>query len=267
MRIPFGLRFAVCCGVLAAACSDGSDVPDGGGSPDGGDGGDRDGSSDASSSEPVRNGEGLAGWISGSVRPDRDCLYGVQVADDPGTYDLERRNHGPGSSCLRPYALQVVAQANYEPVVSGAGGAILQLHSAEVRLATADGQTIAFNATGFQLPNPFLVSTMGSLFLPTDGSTAFALAVVETIPLEYGQQLTPFADQQIIAEIKLLGTTNNGVELVFEPFAQRIDLCRFCLTVCMSQLPEMGYTLDQLLAGQCPDHAGADGRVCVDPGC
>lgn len=263
--------FALLCGccVLAAACSGGDDTAplEGDAAVDAGSSADADvDGGDAS----VRNSAGLSGFVSFNLMPDADCIFDASPGTTfypAGLYDLERRTDDASDACDQPYRVHLLAMASFEPDAgagTAVGDAVLQIHSASVELMTSERKPIAFDAVAPPLPNPFLVTTSNTLALTPNGEMATAIAAVEAIPLAYAAQLTPFVGSQILAEIRLLGTTTGDEDLDFRPFVYPIELCAGCLIVCETDLPA---PRDEVLGDGCADQAGADGRICIESGC
>jgi hypothetical protein len=175
---------------------------------------------------------------------------------------------GGSTGCTAPYVLHLLLHASYDPDAPDAPAepGILQFHSAQVELMTSESQTIVFDR-GDALPNPFLVTTNGSLSFDALEHAGDGIVAIETIPVDYAAQLDSFVDGQILARVQVLGTTTTDVDVELEPFVYPIELCSGCLQVCQSELTRNGSSEEDVYAGECPDNAGADGRICIDPGC
>jgi len=214
------------------------------------------------------NSAGLSGSVLFNLVPDEQCRYEPDgnLFFPLGFYDLERRADDAEHSCDVPYVLHLLAEARRKRQTSTPNGTVLELHSARVALMTVEGETLRFEASG-ELPNPFLVTTNNSLLLPSDGSSVRAVAAVETIPLEYASQLTSFVGEQILVEVQLFGTTLDDEDVALAPFTYPIELCAGCMIICSSELAADSLTPEDVLGTDCPDQAGADGRICIEPDC
>lgn len=223
--------------------------------------------------------EGPSGFVTNHLLPDEECFVSNETGANPfvaqGVYDVSSGFNGEDGNCDAPYTLNLLVNSFLRPNSDvGLGRAepnVLQLHSAEVRLMDVSRATIEFNRfvnrDGSALPNPFLVTTNGSLF-PTDGDEpSTAVAFVETIPSAYAEQLDAFDGKQILAEVQIFGTTTGDVDVDLKPFVYTIQICDGCLTRCGACITK-DTSLDEVYGeGVCRDNASADGRVCVDTTC
>jgi hypothetical protein len=216
--------------------------------------------------------EGPSGFVTAHLVPDEECIVSNEPGANPfvaqGLYDVSAGDQG---DCDAPYILNLLVNSFLRPNNDvGLGRAepnVLQLHSAEVRLMDISRATIEFNRGDTVLPNPFLVTTNGSLF-PTDGDEpSTAVAFVETIPSAYAEQLDGFDGLQILAEVQIFGTTTGDVDVDLKPFVYTIQICDGCLTRCGACISSEASADDIYGEGVCRDNASADGRVCVDPRC
>jgi len=220
--------------------------------------------------------EGPSGFVTGHLVPDEECTYsnepGTNAFVAQGRYDVSSGADGEGD-CDSPYVLNLLVNSFLRPNADvGMGRSepnVLQLHSAEVRLMDISRATIEFNrfADDAPLPNPFLVTTNGSLF-PTDSEEpSTVVAFVEAIPTAYAEQLDTFDGKQILAEIQIFGTTTGDVDVDLKPFVYTIQICDGCLTLCAGCLTGEESLEEIFGEGVCRDEASADGRVCIDRGC
>jgi hypothetical protein len=151
------------------------------------------------------------------------------------------------------------------PGFIGVSPMAVQVTDAVVTLLTSDGSVID---TGALLPNPFRLSTQGTLPPATTANDpGRGVVLVEAIPAVYRQQLSAFGETlpTIVASIELTAVNVSGESVTSAPFDLPIQLCSGCLNVCASDLtPEQ---IDDLTDGTCRDNAGADGRFCFDDGC
>lgn len=218
--------------------------------------------------------EGPTAFVTSHLIPDEECAVSNEVGANTilgqGLYDVSKGVTGDEGTCDAPYMLNLLVNSYLRPNNDiGLGRAepnVLQLHSAEVRLMDIARRTIAFDRFDDVLPNPFLVTTAGTLF-PTDGEEAStAVAFVETIPIAYAEQLDMFDGEQILAEVQIFGTTTGDVDVDLKPFVYTIRICDGCLTRCACLGTEE--TLDDVYGmGTCRDNASADGRICLDYDC
>lgn len=219
--------------------------------------------------------EGPTGFVTGHLLPDEECVYSSEAGSNPftpqGVYDVSSGFNGADGNCDAPYKLRLLVNSFLRPNTDvGIGRAepnVLLLESAEVRLMDISRATISFDRGENPLPNPFLVTTNGSLF-PSDGDEpSRTVAFVETIPSAYAEQLDTFDGLQILAEVQIFGTTTGDVDVDLKPFTYTIQICDGCLTVCGGCITADDSPDDIYGEGVCRDNASADGRVCVDTAC
>jgi hypothetical protein len=212
--------------------------------------------------------EGPTGFVTGSLVPDGECIYssGGTTFQSVGHYDI---SPGAEGACDVPYRIHLQLNSylreNGDRDLGRAEPNILRVHSAEVRLMNLQRQTLAFTDENPPLPNPFLVTTNGILMASEGSEPTKGVAAIEVIPVAYAPYLRQFRNDQIIAEIQVLGTTTGDVDIEMQPFRYPIEICEGCLTVCAGALDPMMLGLEDLEG--CQDNAGADGRVCFDPDC
>jgi len=203
-------------------------------------------------------------YASVNVQPDAECNVATEGNDELaiGFYDISSGFNGDSNGCAAPYRLNMLVHS----CLNGEGDT-LQIHSAEVRLTDSEGNMIVFDRLEPSLPNPFLVTTTG-VVAPMEGSTpSRAIAVVEAIPTVYAKELGDFADQKVLAEIQIFGTTVGDTDIAFRELTYAIDICDGCLTIDFCSIPE-GTPLDEIYGeGVCRDNASADGRFCIDYAC
>jgi hypothetical protein len=92
------------------------------------------------------------------------------------------------------------------------------------------------------------------------------VVAVEAIPKAYASHLTGFADDKILIEVQIFGTTTGDVSIDFKPFIYPVAICRGCLSMCFGDLKDGETTADFYGTG-CVDNSAQDGRFCVDKGC
>jgi hypothetical protein len=282
MRFVVDLSCAVVVGTLASACFEtsqpdltarddaGTDAATG--SPGRRDGGEPDsgpGSQEGIGRIDGGNDSGIAAFVSFALAPDRDCIY----SGDPGSVFVPVGAYDIGASmsagCAQPYLVHLLLtiSAGPEVMVSDTVPNVLQVTSAEVELMSRERRPIAFDRGDSLLPNPFLVTASSLLPFAPDAGGESGVVAIEAIPTEYARQLDVFVGGQILAEIRVHGTTFADVDVEFEPFVYPIELCSGCLSICKSQLDAMGRTRRDVVGDQCDDNAGADGRICIDVDC
>jgi hypothetical protein len=227
--------------------------------------------------------EGPSGFVTFNVAPNSQCIYSPDIGGSTffpiGHYDIATGGSSDliggdrTDNCEHPYIVHLLVNSflrpNADTTLGRAEPNILQLQNAEVKLMSIQRQPIRFTNARREvvLPNPFLVTTNNSLF-PASGSTpATGIAAVEVIPSDYAGYLEMFIGGQILAEIQIFGTTTGDVDVEFKPFVYPIEICDGCMTLCGSVIEENMLTEDEVIRGECPDNAGADGRVCIDPEC
>jgi len=194
------------------------------------------------------------------VAPDEACLIPTEGGRNvpTGTYDIRGALQG-SAACSAGYQLAVLV----ESCLRGEGD-ILQIHSAQVTLMDQSRAMIVFDRDELVLPNPFLVTTNAVLDV-MDGERARTIVVVDAIPPKYAAQLESFAGDSIVVELQIFGTTRGGADIDVRPFVYGIQICDGCLTVCIADIPPET-PLETVYGSECPDNAGADGRICVDSG-
>jgi hypothetical protein len=202
------------------------------------------------------------------VSPSSDVYLAVGQFDIASGADFDTARKS--TACLKSYYLHLLVNSNLKSNANEATGRaepnVLQINEAEVELIDIEQQaTIPFDAKADPLPNPFRVKVNNSLRPTTSNEPTMGVVAVETIPVGYNTQLRDYVGKQILAQVQIFGTTIGNVDIDFKSFSFPIHLCEGCLTRCMPS--EEGLSNDELYDGECPDNAGADGRVCIDPGC
>jgi hypothetical protein len=218
--------------------------------------------------------EGPTAFVTFAIAPDAHCLYAssAETFYPKGSYDISPDGGNGSKACDEPY--QVVLKtnsflrSNSDPDLGRAEPNILRVHSAEVKLMNLQKQPLLFADDEGTLPNPFLVTTGGILEPATSNESASGVSAVEVIPVAYTPFLYDFVNDQILAEIQLFGTTTGDVDVDFQPFVYPIEICDGCMTLCQTTL-DASMMLREDVVGEdnCDDNSGADGRVCIDPGC
>jgi hypothetical protein len=218
--------------------------------------------------------EGPTGFVSFNLVPDSSCTYSPTSTNEfypYGVYDLGASPGGTGY-CDRSYVLHLLVnsylRSNRDDELGRAEPNILQIHSAEVKLMTLRKEVFDFpDGLNGKRPNPFLVTTNNSLAPAAGNSPSMGIAALEAIPVDYAEPLLDFVDTQILAEIQIFGTTTGDVDIEFKPFVYPIELCEGCLKMCYGDLEDLMLAPEEIYMDECPDNAGADGRVCIDPNC
>jgi len=228
--------------------------------------------------------EGSTAYVSFIVPPGADCVVPVSATKfiPIGQYDISRAGKKiamdgvkasalPDSRCSKPYIMAMLVNSSLKQSAKVAIGRaepnVLQITSAEVHLMTGKKETILFNRKGSELRNPFTVTANNTLRPASGSEPSVGVVAVEAIPVGYAEQLNTFSDSQILAEVQIFGTTLGGVDIDFKPFVFPIRLCSGCLTECATDLVAMDISAADVYGDNCPDNAGADGRVCIDPDC
>jgi hypothetical protein len=203
-------------------------------------------------------------FVSANVAPDQDCILNAQGSPQLpiGLFDVSSGFHGEDGTCGTGYRVNLLAYS----CLQGANDT-LQLHSAEILLKVASGETILFDRLDPPLPNPFLAVGNSTIFPMRDDAPSSGIITVEAIPAAYAAQLDDFDGQQVYAEIRVYGTTVGDSDVDLDPFRYPIEICDGCLTLCAGAIPPEA-TLDEIYGeGACRDNAGADDRVCIDGSC
>jgi hypothetical protein len=92
------------------------------------------------------------------------------------------------------------------------------------------------------------------------------VVTVEAIPKAYASHLTGFADDKILIEVQIFGTTTGDVSIDFKPFVYPVAICRGCLSKCLGDLKE-GEMKEDYYGTGCQDNSAQDGRFCFDTSC
>jgi hypothetical protein len=219
--------------------------------------------------------EGPSGFVTFNLKPDSSCTYTPNASGNTffpnGLYDISAGGESGSTGCEKPYRVHLLVNSFLKPnadnMLGRAEPNILQLHSAEVKLMTLQGETLLFDDEEEPLPNPFLVTTNNSLFPAMGATPSSGVAAVEVIPVAYAPYLTDYIGQEILAEIQILGTTTGDVDVEFKPFSYPVEICDGCLSRCASFLTESMMKREDFSMDECDDNAGADGRICWDPEC
>jgi hypothetical protein len=193
--------------------------------------------------------------LSPECTPDLD----LPIGSGEGMFDISPGGRdGESEQCNTPYRLVLRVQnlASERVLVTGV----------QVVLRSIQDQRIDFNRTDPSLPNPFALSVTGSIPPATDGATGIDVIVAEAIPTGYALQLDGFIGGQIAIRVQLSGETVSGAPVHSNVFEYRVGICYGCLTQCVNEIPT-GIAIDDLIGDACFDNAGADGRLCFDPGC
>jgi hypothetical protein len=221
---------------------------------------------------------GTSAYVSFNIPPDGSCTVTPVVSGGKfipeGQFDISGKK-GDHEFCDTPYYLNLLVNSNLraskDTTLGRAEPNVLQITSAEVRLMDINHATMTFNKVKPALPNPFLVVANNTLSPSQGGDPSVGIAVVRAIPTDYAHQLVKYAipvSQEILVEVQLFGTTIGNEDIDFKPFTYPVRICDGCLTRCLaSDVMAHGLTPGDIYGTDCPDNAGADGRVCVDPGC
>jgi hypothetical protein len=218
---------------------------------------------------------GPTAFITQNVKPDGSCIVtpDADVFLPSGSYDI---SPGKKGACLKPYTVNLLVNSYLRENANGPLGRaepnLLLIHRAKVTLKTLDGKIFDFNdggGGGGDRPNPFLTTTSNAIPPSSGTKPSTGIASVEVIPASYAERLNDdmVVGGNIQAEIEIFGTTTGDVDIDLAPFTYTIEICDGCMTLCNSKLVEMDMTPMDLAGEECPDGAGADGRICIDPDC
>jgi hypothetical protein len=221
--------------------------------------------------------EGSSAYVSVALPVPQNCRVSPdsEVFMAVGSFDIAKGADYDGArkstACQNSYYLHLLVNSNLKSNANEATGRaepnVLQIDEAEVELIDIEQQaTIGFDAKANPLPNPFRVKVNNSLPPTTGSEPQKGVVAVETIPAGYDEQLRDYIDKQILAQVQIFGTTTGDVDIDFKPFTFPIKICEGCMTLCGGALDE-GDSQTDIYGDQCPDNAGADGRVCVDATC
>lgn len=223
--------------------------------------------------------EGPSAYADFNLVPSQDCVYDPSGSVEfygVGHFDISDSGQpGRGTGfCEHSYFMHLRVNSGLRSGKDEQAGRaepnILQVTQVEVKLMdSATGAVIEFRRGGVSLENPFLLTTTITLE-PSDGTEPGRnVASIEAIPMAYARLLDNFAGGQVLAEIQMYGTTLGDVDVDFKPFRYPIQICNGCLSLCVKDdIVDNGTTLDDVKpSGVCDDNAGADGRICYDPGC
>jgi hypothetical protein len=219
--------------------------------------------------------EGSSAYVTFNIPPDSSCNYSATASlfTPIGQYDVGDGMNAPG--CRHSYFMNLLVNSNLKSNARQATGRaepnVLQIMEADVRLMDKNQATLVFkdpktNMPDPAFPNPFRVQTANSLFPTTTSAPSTGIVSIEAVPKAYGPKLTSFADDKILIEVQIFGTTTGDVTIDFKPFVYPVGICRGCLSMCASKIPE-GMTKTDYYGTNCADNAAQDGRYCIDSGC
>ena len=223
--------------------------------------------------------EGSSGaYVSRNIPVGADCLpkSGSSIGLATGRYDVGTDDTAKACAAAYVMSLEVNSnlKANSRDSIGRVEPNVLQITHVDVRMMDHDRGTLAFRSADkvtpdSERPNPYRVLTALSLPPATSSTPQTGFVQIEAIPAIYAEKLVSFAedDASIILELQVFGTTTGGVEVDFRPFEFPVALCRGCLSVCASEFAGKESDLTTLNAGECPDNAPQDGRVCIASGC
>jgi hypothetical protein len=203
------------------------------------------------------------------VSPSSDVYLAVGEFDIANGADFEGAR--TSKACQKSYYLHLLVNSNLKSNANEATGRaepnVLQINEAEVELIDIEQQaTIPFDARANPLPNPFRVKVNNSLPPTTSNDPQTGVVAVETIPVGYDSQLRDYIGKQILAQVQIFGTTTGDIDIDFKTFSFPIHICEGCLTICAGDI-DPGSSPEDVYGDECPDNAGADGRVCIDTAC
>jgi hypothetical protein len=216
--------------------------------------------------------EGSSAYVSKNLLLDSSCKVSIDGTEflAVGEYDIAASTSAKSLFCQKSYFMHLVVNSNLKANANDATGRaepnVLQITEAEIRLVDIEQQaTIGFDKKSNALPNPFRVKSNITLPPTTGRDPTMGEVPIETIPVGYASQLTPFVNKQIIAEVQIFGKTLGDVNIDFATFSFPIHICQGCLTRCLSEFTNASKS--EIYGDNCDDNAGADGRLCVDPDC
>lgn len=198
-------------------------------------------------------------FIIGNASLDSACNPQLERSLGNGVFDIAsggdwaeaRKSQG----CATPYVLNLV--------VEGPSGEVAVFDEASVTLIDSEyGGPISFDDQS-RLPNPYKVLTSGS----AGGKTEQGVIPAAVIPAKYKDGLGDYTGEGIEVAVKLKGTTRSGKTVSTQGFRFPLRICRGCLAFCSFVFDPEVTEEDIYGAGTCRDNAGADGRICIDPGC
>jgi hypothetical protein len=218
--------------------------------------------------------EGSSAYVTFNIPPDDSCLFTptTTLFTPVGQYDVGDGANAP--NCRHSYFMHLLVNSNLKSNARAATGRaepnVLQVMEADVRLMNKNQETLPFKKADGSLdpalPNPFRIQTANSLFPTTTSEPSTGVVAVEAIPKAYASHLTGFADDKILIEVQIFGTTTGDVDIDFKPFIYPVGICRGCLSKCFGAIPE-GHTADDYYGTGCKDNGAQDGRFCIDPSC
>jgi hypothetical protein len=215
--------------------------------------------------------EGASAYVSANLPLDNECEVnlGGNKYVAVGAYDIAGSTTMKDSFCQRSYYTHLMVNSNLKANARAATGRaepnVLQVTEAEISLLDIEQDgLIPFDARSRELPNPFRVKANITLLPSSSDDPTQGEVPIETIPVGYASQLSDYVGQQIMAEIKLFGTTIGDVDIDFRSFSFPIHICQGCMTMCASAIPD-GMSADDVIGDNCDDNAGADGRLCIIP--
>jgi hypothetical protein len=217
--------------------------------------------------------EGSSAYVTFNIPPKSTC----EVTPDSdkflpiGIYDIGTAGN-KSDFCKHSYFMHLVVTSNLKANARDSTGRaepnVLQISGAVVRLMDKDERELSFEddsgAADPLRPNPFRVRTSNTLAPATGTTPSTGVVAVEAIPKSYADKLTKFSGDSILAEVQVEGTTTGDVDIDFKPFVYPIQICRGCLTLCKSKLPD-DVDPSTIYGDECKDNAAADGRYCIDP--
>jgi len=215
--------------------------------------------------------EGTSAYVSKNLILDSSCKVNIDDTEflAVGLYDIAGSTTMRNRGCGRSYYMHLVVNSSLKANANSATGRaepnVLQITEAEVSLIDIEQQgLVPFKNS---LPNPFRVKANITLQPTTSSDPTMGEVPIETIPVGYASGLSGFVNQQIMAEVKIFGTTLGDVDVDFRPFSFPINICQGCLTKCLNTDFEMGATKQDIYGDECDDNGGQDNRVCLIDDC
>ncbi|MCB9591779.1 MAG: hypothetical protein H6719_03510 [Sandaracinaceae bacterium] len=133
---------------------------------------------------------------------------------------------------------------------------VMQVEAVEVEI-----RDIGNNPLGFTGPNPFTIPSGGSAVPSGDGDAAgVGIGSAQLVPPAYVAELGAVAgdDATIVISVKAIGHTAGGAEVVSDEFIYPIQLCRDCLSTCLTDDMGENICLPACQPGQDDLHVACD---------
>ena len=194
--------------------------------------------------------------IDAHVAESAECLPDPERPIGSGVGLLDIYDEG---TCSQPYRLNLrVRNLLPEAVI---------VSRVDVLIMNVQEQGLLFDSDDGLVPNPFQLSVTGSVPAATTSGPGLDVIVAEAIPRSHAKFLSEFVDDQVAVRVQLSGETLTGEAVRSNAFEYRLGICVGCLRSCHSEIDGANPTAEELNGGNCAEHGGSDGRVCIDPDC